>query len=307
MANNTYGTVKQALFNPEVDVDIYYYYRPTRSSASPIFTGFKKIDNPATVLEVSNLETAEVGNDTRLPGMYNLKLPVSIFGNKGFYTVYIVPKEFECTIMDVGSLSAYPDIRGIVIDMNTVAQNRPLFSDDNLTGYRVEYFDYDNNQGGVVRQDYYRLITSCGLCQPVSQNTVSSNTTTTAYAYNASGSLCFITLTPSTAPSFKPNATPFIGVPNQKIVIKNTKFDPVCLEIEMADHDFETVSYMLEGEQLRNLENGRVSTYNFDGEIYKQFEYSTVKDNYNKKSVAEIKLDKAGNIDRTFNIENFRN
>ena len=307
MANNTYGTVKQAIFNPSVDADVFYYYKPTRSSESPVFSGFRKIDNVDMVLENSLVETPTVGVDRRLPGMYNLKLPVSIFGNRGFYTVYIVPKEFECTILDVGSLAAYPDIRGIVIDMNSVTENRQLFSDDNLTGYRVEYFDFDNAQGGVVRQEYYRLITSCGLCQPVSQNLVSSNTSSIGYAYNASGSLCFITLTPSTAPSFKSNAIPYIGVPNQKIVIKNTKFDPVCLEIEIADHDIETVSYMLEGEQLRNLENGRLSTYNFNGEIYKQFEYSTVKDNYNKRNVAEIKLDKSGNIDRSLDLEDFRN
>lgn len=307
MANNTYGTVKQALFNPAVDADVYYYYKPTRSSESPVFSGFKKIENVESVLQNSVLEEPIVGNDRRLPGMYDLKLPVSIFGNKGFYTVYIVPKEFECTIKDIGSLVAYPDIRGIVIDMNEVSEYRPLFADDNLTGYRIEYFNYDNAQGAVVRQEYYRLVTSCGFCQPVSQNTVTSTSSSTGYAYNASGSLCFITVTPSTAPSFKSNSIPYIGVPNQKIVIKNTKFDPVCLEIEIADHDIETVSYMLEGEQLRNLENGRVSNYNFDGEIYKQFEYATVKDNYNKKNIAEIKLNKSGNIDRTFNIEDFRN
>ena len=307
MANNTYGIVKQAMFNPSVDADVFYYYKPTRSSDSPVFSGFRKIDNVDSVLESAVTETAFIGNDNRLPGMYNLKLPVSIFGNKGFYTVYIVPKEIECTIMDVGSLAAYPEIRGIIIDMNTVSEYRQLFADDNLTGYRVEYFDYDDAQGSVARQEYYRLITSCGFCQPVSQNLVSSNSSTTGYAYNASGSLCFITLTPSSAPSFKSNAIPYIGVPNQKIMIKNTKFDPVCIEIEIADHDFETVSYMLEGEQLRNLENGRLTTYNFNGEIYKQYEFATVKDNYNKRNIAEIKLDKSGNIDRSLNIEDMRN
>ena len=307
MANNTYGTVRQAIFNPETDADVYYYYKPSRSSSSSAFTGFRKIDNVPSVLERAVLEEPSVGDDRRLPGMYNLKLPVSIFGNKGFYTVYIVPKEFKCTIRDVGSLSAYPDIRGIVIDMNETPEYRQLFADDNLTGYRVEYFDYDNSEGTVVRQEYHRLITSCGYCQPVSQNTASSNSSSTAYAYNASGSLCFITLTPSAAPSFKSNAIPYIGVPNQRIVIKNTKFDPVCIEIEVADHDIETISYMLEGEQLRNLENGRLTTYNFDGEIYRQFEFSTVKDNYNKKNIAEVKLNKTGNIDRSLNIEDMRN
>ena len=64
---------------------------------------------------------------------------------------------------------------------------------------------------------------------------------------------------------------------------------------------------MLEGEQVRNLENGRLTTYNFNGEIYKQFEYSTVKDNYHKVEIAEAKLDKSGNIDRSLDLETIRN
>jgi hypothetical protein len=166
----------------------------------------------------------------------------------------------------------------------------------------VEYFDEN-----LTRQEYFRIVTSNGKCQPLSQNLTSGNTNSTAYVYNASGSLSFLTLTPSTAPSFKSNSIPFIGKPSQKIVIKNTKFDPVCLEIEVTEHDIETLSYMLEGEQIRNLENGRVTTYNFDGEIYKQFEYSTIKDNYTNKEIAEAKLDKSGNIDRTFDLNTIRN
>lgn len=308
MANNTYGIVKQALFNPETDADIYYYYKPTRSSESASYTGFKKIDNVSQVLSNSQLETPTVGDDKRIPGMYTLKLPVSIFGQAGIYTVYITPKEIECNILDVGALGAYPDIRGIVIDTSSIEQQyQSLFSNDNLTGYRVEYFDYDSETSNLVRQEYFRVITSNGRCQALSQNLTSSNTNSTGYAYNASGSLCFLTVTPSTAPSFKSNSNPFIGKPSQKIVIKNTKFDPVCLEIEVTDHDIETLSIMLEGEQIRNLENGRVTTYNFDGEIYKQFEYSTVKDNYTRKEIAEAKLDKSGNIDRSLDLDTIRN
>lgn len=308
MANNTYGTVKSALFNPRLDADIYYYYKPTRSSESSSYTGFKKLDDVEHILSNAVLEAPQIGNDTRLPGMYNLKLPVSIFGQAGIYTVYITPKEIECSILDVGALGAYPDVRGIVIDTTSIESNyQNLFANDNLTGYRVEYFDYDPNSNGLVRQEYFRIVTSNGRCQALSQNLTSANTNSTGYTYNANGSLCFLTLTPSTAPSFKANANPFIGKPSQKIVIKNTKFDPVCLEIEVTNHDIETVSIMLEGEQVRNLENGRVSTYNFDGEIYKQYEYSTVKDNYHKQEIAEVKLDKTGNIDRSLDLETLRN
>lgn len=302
MGNNTYGTVRQAFFNPAKDVDIFYYYKPSRSSSDTSFSGFKKIDNPTRLLEHANME--EGGIDKRLPGMYNLKLPADLFGNRGIYTIYIVPKEIECKIADVGSLAAYPNIRGIVIDVNSV-DDRQLFNNDNLVGYRVEYFSNTNGTNSE-RQEFFRLVTSNNFCDPVSQNLTTSNATTNGYRYNQNGSYSFITLTPSTAPTFKSNAIPFIGTPGQSIVFNNTKFDPVCVEIEITDHDIETVSYMLEGEQVRNLENGRVSTYNFNGEIYKQMEFSTIKDNYTGKSVAEIKVDKNGNIDRSLDLSSLK-
>lgn len=308
MANNTYGTVKQALFNPQLDADVYYNYKPSRSSDDTAYGGFRKIDNVQDILVNSTTETEILGSDNRLPGMYTLKLPVSIFGQAGIYTVYITPKEIKCTIKDVGALGAYPDIRGIVVDTNEIPYDyQSLFSNDNLTGYRIEYFDYAANNSGLMRQEYYRIITSNGRCQALSQNLTSANTNATGYTYNANGSLSFLTVTPSTAPTFKSNAMPFIGKPSQTIVIKNTKFDPVCLELEVSEHDIETISVMLEGEQIRNLENGRVTTYNFDGEIYKQFEYSTVKDNYHNKEIAEAKLDKSDNIDRSLDLDTIKN
>mgnify|MGYP004446819039 CR=1 FL=1 len=303
MANNTYGIVKQALFNPESDADIYYHYKPTRSSVETTNTGFIKVKNVATMLENAKLDASVQTNyaDRRLPGMYTLKLPATIFANKGIYTIYIVPKEINCTIKDVGALAAYPDIRGIVIDLQDVTENAQLFKDDNLTGYRIEYYDMVGD-GNLQRQDYFRIITSSNSCDPISQNLTSSNTGSNGYRYNTNGSLSFITLTPSTAPSFKSNSKHYIGTPNKKIVIKNTKFDPVCVEIEVTEHDIETVSYMLEGEQVRNFDNGRVTTYNFDGEIYKQFEFVGIKDNYTTREKGEMKLDKSGNIDRSLNL-----
>ena len=74
------------------------------------------------------------------------------------------------------------------------------------------------------------------------------------------------------------------------------------IEVEMVEHDIETLSIMQEGNVVRNLDNGRVSYYNFDNEIYKQYEFFTVKDNYTSKSVAEVKMDKTGNIDNSLDI-----
>lgn len=303
MANNTYGIVRAALIDPS-DVEIFYCYRPTRNSEDESFKKWRKLDDVTSVFSNGELETSTEA-DIRLPGMYNLNLPVSIFGRKGFYTIYIRPKEFTCTIKDVGALESYPEIRGIVVDMNDVSENRSLFTNDNLVGYRVEYYNFQGD--GLMRQQYYRLVTSNNLCEPVSQNVITSNTSSNGYRFNAGGTLCFITLTPSTAPSFKPNATPYIGVPNQKIVFINTKFDPVALEVNIVENDMDTLSYGIYGETVRNLDNGRVSIYNPNDEIFKQFEFSTVKDNYTNRSIAELKQDVSDNVDTSLDINELKN
>ena len=302
--NNSYGTVKSALVNPAKDVEIFYHYRPTRSSADPEFKNFKKVEDVSSLLSTVDEDSSDMTYDTTIPGMYNLNLPVSIFGSKGIYTIYIRPREYRFQIKDVGVLAAYPDQKGIVIDISEV-DDPSFFSADSLIGYRVEY--YEASGGKQIRQDYYRLITSNNNCEPITQNLTSANTNSNGYRYNTSGSLSFITVTPSTSPEFRANAKPYIGVPSQQILISNTKFDPVMLEVEMVDHDIETLSIISEGNVIRALDNGRMTHYNFDNEIYKQFEFYTVKDNYTQKPVYEVKKDKSGNIDNSIDAEQLFN
>lgn len=304
--NSTYGIVKPGKVDPAQDVEIWYHYRPTRSSEAIDFKKFRMYENVTSIFSSAEFEGDGTDDipDKNLLGMYNLNLPLNIFGQKGIYTIYIKPKEYFCTIKDVGALAAYPDTSGIVIDMNELP-NTTFFSPDNLVGYRVEYFS--PHDGKLQREDFYRIITSNNFCEPVSQNLTSGYTSSNGYRFNESGSLCFMTLTPSTAPSFKSNSLPYIGAPNQKISITNTKFDPVMIEVEMVEHDIETLSIMEEGEVVRNLENGRVTHYNFDGEIYKQFEFFTVKDNYTTNNVAEVKTDTSTNVDTSLPLEDLKN
>lgn len=298
MANNTYGIVKPAQFDPSKDADIFYHYQPSRSVVNN--TGFQKINDVSKVLVKAKVD--DINSTPILPGMYTLKLPVEIFGSVGIYTIYITPKEFKCEIKDIGVLSAYPDIKGIVIDINSVSEYRELFNNDSLIGYTIDYFD---NNGD--RMDYYRVITTNTKCTPVTQYLTTTTSNSNGYRYNESGTLCFLTVSPSTSPNFKTTAKPYIGVPNQTIAIKNSKFDPICVEVEIVNHDIETLSYMLEGEQVRNLENGTVSIYNFDGEMYKQMEYFTVKDNYKQTSIAEVKINKGDNIDNSIDLNSIKN
>jgi hypothetical protein len=292
-SNSTYGIVKPSVVTAD-DVDILYNYKPYRNSEEEEYNVWKRLDS-AQIFSPAILEESDIA-DKRLPGMYNLKLPVSIFGNKGYYTVYVKPREFRCQIKDVGTLLAYPDIRGLIIDTDSLTGGRSLFSNDSLTGYRVEYFSYQGD--GLYRQNYHRIVTSSNLCEVVSSH---------QYRFNNSSSLSFVTVTPSTAPSFKANAQPFIGLPSQEVAFVNTKFDPVGIEINMVEHDIETISVMLEGEQVRNLDNGHVTTYNFNGEPYHQDVYFTVKDTYTGTSVAEVKENTTNNFDTSLPIESLKN
>ena len=298
--NSTYGNVKSAFINPQKDVEIFYHYRPTLNSEDVSYKNFKKIEDVSSVFTTVEIEdSAKNANgepfpNAILPGIYNLSLPVNIFGRKGFYTVFIRPKEIYCTITDVGALGAYPDVRGIILDMNNIDNDRAMFGNDNLVGYRVEYLDTN-----LERQDYYRLITSNNFAEPITQNLTSSNTNSNAYRFNESGTLVFLTLSPSTSPSFKASSKPYIGTPNQTIIISNTKFDPVCLRIEICENDFDTLATSIDGNQIRSLDNGILTTYNDDMEIFKQFEFYTLKDNYNKNAKFEVKRKRTNNIDNS--------
>lgn len=295
--NNTYGSIRPSLVDVSNDVEIFYHYRPTRNSEDEIFSNFKKVENVASMLSAATYEDEKEGGDIdiRLPGMYNLSLPVSIFGRVGFYTIYIRPKEIKAKIMDIGVLAAYTDINGIIINMNEQKDQSTLFQNDCLNGYRIDYFEDDG--GTLKRQDYYRIITGCNRCEPITQNLSSSSSNSNGYRFNSSGSLCFLTVTPNSSPSYKAGSNPFIGAPNQVIRISNTKFDPVMIEVEICRHDIETLNTAIDGDQIRSLDNGLLTTYNENGEIYSQKEFFSLKDNYTQNDRYEVKKDRTGNIE----------
>ena len=280
-------------------VDISFCYHESRSYDSLNRASFKHLDSNLLTLATREMNDGEI--DKYSEGMYNLQLPLSEFNKKGFYTVYIKPKEIEAVIADVGTLTAFPDVRGLVLD-TTKIQNDSIQvkarKNNELVGYRIIYFDESGN-----RQDYYRIITSNNKCEPVVQAPNSSSDKSYTYRYEDSSSLIFVTVSPSSAPTFKDNATPYIGKPTQRILLVNTLFEPIQLDIEMVTHDADTISYMLENSQLRDLDNGLVTTYNDNNEIYSQSEHYTLKDQYTGKPIYEVKRNKLNNIDFSQTID----
>lgn len=261
--NGTYGTTKPARITGN-DVDIFYHYRPSRSTDSPEFTEFKKLDSNLLVKQTYD----DNGSSVTLDGMYNLKLPLDKFGVAGIYTIYIKPKEFNAKILDVSTLAAYPNIRGVVFDCGDIAINdTSIFNNGGLVGYRIDYNSEDDSN------ELYRIITSSNRCEPVAQNLNDSMAKGIRYRFNDASNLIFCTVSPSTSMSFKANSFPYIGEATEEVKIVSTKFNPVCIEVEMVEHDIEDVSTMLEGSQIRNLNAGLITTFNKDGDIYYQAEY----------------------------------
>lgn len=281
-------------------VDISYCYNESRAYDSLSSSKFKSL--PSSVLANCTRDVESDSNlDEIVDGMYTLQLPLSDFNKKGFYTVYIKPKEYAINITDVGCLSAYSDVRGIILDTNAISDEiikNMARTNNGLVGFRIVFLDENG-----VREDYYRIVTSNNKCEPVIQAPNSSSDKTYTYRYDDSSSLTFLTVSPSSAPTFKSNATPYIGKPTQRILLVNTLFEPIQLDIEMVTHDADTISNMLEGSQLRDLDNGLVTTYNEKNEIYAQSEHYTLKENASGNPVYEVKKNKTDSIDFSQTID----
>jgi hypothetical protein len=74
------------------------------------------------------------------------------------------------------------------------------------------------------------------------------------------------------------------------------------IELEMVEHDAETISYMLEGNQLIDKDNALITTFNNNGEIYHQSEFGVYKDEYGNPAYEYRKT--KDNIDFNQNLDN---
>jgi hypothetical protein len=254
-----------------------------------------KVDNP-------NKDQSGVLGTELFGGMYTLKLPVATFGVKGFYTIIIKPVEIRTTIIDCGTLSAFPDIKGLVFDISTVPDNfTNKFENNGLIGYRIEYLDTNSSANDAKINNFFKVITSNNRAEPVNQNLTNTNQKAIRYRFNDNSTLSFCTLSPSSASNVKPNAVPFIGQPNQKVIITNTFVNPIMLEIEMVQHDVETLAYAMLGNQTKSLDDGIYTIYNFNNDIYKQYDLYEIKDKYTGKPLFEIRQERASiDFNKTF-------
>jgi len=183
---------------------------------------------------------------------------------------------------------------------NVPANYRNKFVANGLVGFRIEYLNSD----GTKIPNFFRIVTSSFYCEPVSQNLVNTSQKSIRYRYvDGPTNLMFCTVSPSSAPTNKPNATPFIGQPNQSVIITNTSFNPISIEIEMVEHDISTLAIALYGNQTKAMDDGIYTLYDTNNNIYKQYNLYEVRDNLNKL-LFEVREDRGSNIDYSKNFNN---
>jgi hypothetical protein len=296
MALGSYGTIRPSDVSPE-DVEIILLYTESRDVTNN-FT-LKKLNAPSILTPYfHNTATGGNPNIEVIGGLYNLQLPAEEFNALGIYTLVVRPIEIRTLITDCGVLSALPNVNGIVIDLNNVQQFRNKFINQGLVGFRVEYLNSD----GTKIPNFFRIVTSSFFCEPVVTNLTNTSEKAIRYRYvDGSSNLMFLTLTPSAAPTNKPSAVPFIGQPNQSIIITNTFFDPQTIEIELVEHDASTLALALYGNQTKSIEDGIYTIYDSDNNIYKQYNLFEIRNEFSEL-LYEVRQNRGDNIDFSKNF-----
>ena len=299
MATGTYGTIRPADVSPE-DVEIILNYTPSRDETNNF--ELTKLDATAVLRPYfHNDATGGNANLEILGGLYNLKLPAEQFNRIGIYTLFIRPAEIRTSILDCGVLSALPNVRGLVFDLSQVdSQFRNKFVTQGLVGFRIEYLNSD----GTKIPNFYRIITSSFFCEPVIENLTNTSQKAIRYRYTENNTnLMFCTLSPSSSPTNKPNAVPYIGQPTQNVIISNTFFNPITLDIEMAEHDFSTLAIALFGNQTKSMDDGIYTMYDTDNNIYRQYNLYEIRDQFNRL-LFEVRADRGDDVDFSKNFTN---
>jgi hypothetical protein len=301
MAVGSYGIIRPADVSPE-DIEIYFHYVPNRNSTSEVT--LKRLSSSDVLTPVfHNTETTDdtsAPNTEILGGLYNLKLSATDFSDTGIYTLHIRPKQIRTSITDCGILASLPSVRGLIVDLSNVpAADRNKFTPQGLVGYRVEYINSSDNK---KIPNFYRIVTSSFYCSPIVSNLTSTSQKSIRYQYSEQvTNLMFLTVTPSSAPTNKPNTVPFIGTPSQKIILNNTYFNPTTIEVEMVEHDASTLAHALYGNQSKAVSQGIYTIYDNNNNIYRQYNLYEVKDEFNE-TLYEVREERAS-VDETLNFD----
>ena len=295
MAVGIYGTIRPADVSVD-DIDVYYNYTPNRESTNDLIY---KLDS-TEILSYNTLPEDEqlIGSENLLEGLYSMRLPASVFGQLGIYTIYLKPTTVITTIVDCSVLSSLPSVKGIVLDTTDPNFPEKLKANNALQGYRIEYVDPSTNN--KIR-NVVRYVVTANKVVPISENIGNTSQSAIRYRFDDTGTLLFLQLTPSSSSDVKPNAKPFIGNPDQLIIISNTFFSPVVIEVDMVENTIDTLTNYVAGEQIKDVDNGILTYYDKDRNIIKQFNIYEIKETVDNVPLYEVKEERT-NIDETQNF-----
>jgi hypothetical protein len=305
VATSTYGINRASDVNIE-DIDMYYNYTPNRQTsntdiiplvATELLSYLYLPSTDPNFIPVVNPSLVE--NSNVLEGLYNLRLPASIFNQLGIYTIYIKPKLIMTTIVDCGVLSSLPTVNGIVIDLSTTPLPDNLKKNNALQGFKIEYLNSDNTK----LRNVVRYVVTSNKVVPVSENVGNTSQKAVRYRFDDSGTLMFLQLTPSSSSDVKPNVLPFIGNVGGIILMTNTYFSPLVLEVELVENTIDTLADIVGGEQIKDVQNGILTYFDKNRVIIKQDNLYEIKDDVTNVPLFEVKEQRT-NIDETQSFDN---
>jgi len=284
---------------------MYYNYIPNRQTNNTDMIKLNAIEllsyaylptDDSNAIPVTNPSLTEDTNI--LEGLYNLKLPATIFNQIGIYTIYIKPKLIMATIVDCGVLSSLPTINGIVIDINQTQLPDNLKANNALQGFKIEYLNTD----GTKLRNTVRYVVTSNKVVPISENVGNTTQKAIRYRFDDSGTLMFLQVTPSSSSDVKPNVLPFIGNAGGIILMTNTYFSPLVLEVEMVQNTIDTLTNYVAGEQIKDVQNGILTYFDENRVIIRQDNLFEIKDDVTDVPLFEVKEQRT-TIDETQNFD----
>jgi hypothetical protein len=252
------------------DIEVLYSFTPDRITQP---TDFISLD----VNQVLTKKFISSISNQALQGMYTLKLPADVFNTMGYYSLMIRPKQISVSILDCGVLSQLPDQKGIILDTNAEELQAlgEKLNPGGLCGFRIEYINSDD---GSIISNLFSTVAYSNRCEAISQPSNSSTQKSVVYRFNDTGSLLFLSVTPASSPSIKPNAFPYIGVARQQIIMSNSYFDPQVIDIELTEYDLKKIALLVNGERTLNVETGIENIYDENRNILTQSTLYDIKD-----------------------------
>jgi len=284
MAVGIYGSKKLADVTSE-DVDILYAYSATREELGDV--QLKPLYGNITDNEFRKMFGAD--------GAYKMRLPSSTFNKIGYYTLLIKPKSFEVEIQDCSYVVTSNQNEIEISKKGIVIPKLQFQGPASIVGYQIEYFDVND----VKVKNFHRIVTSSDLVKVNPSSTLSVAGSTTYYL-DPAGTSMFLTLTPDEVSLISDLQVPNLGEAGQKILVTNTFFDPIMMEVEMVDQTIKTLSYGLYGNSTRDLETGIYSITDGNGNLYKQYNLYTRKKQFTNGKI-DIKEERTQiNYDQNF-------